>query len=405
VILVAAIIFYAGSIILDNYSIQEKAKNKIEPEKEQIALATIYTGTLEKNSSLYTELLRQDVPEFAVAKITTRFSELFDLTNSHQGDEFKLFLSPGDTVLAFEYITTDLKKYRLEKVDDDYIDKITEVELDKNIEFIGVTIETNLWAALHDKLPDSELFTKVTDIFAWEIDFFTESRVGDTFKMVYQALYKEGQFIKAGDVLAVEYILEGTAHRAFLYTDPDGFMDYYDENGYSLRRALLKSPLNYRRISSRYSHRRLHPVLKIYRPHLGIDYAAAIGTPVVAAGEGIVKIKNMVNGFGNYIEIEHEFGLTTGYGHLSDFAQGVVKGRRVRQGQVIGYVGRTGITTGPHLDYRVKKSGRYINPLQMTIPASSTVRPEFIPDFQAMVSNYICDFDKPVEREMYVLNQ
>jgi len=405
VILVAVIIIYAGSVVLDNYLIQEQAKENIEQEKEQITLATIYTGELEKNSSLYTELLRQDVPELAVAKITTRFSELFDLTNSHQGDEFKLFLSPGDTVLAFEYITTDLKKYRLEKVDDDYIDKVTEVELDKHIEFIGVTLETNLWAALHEKLPDHELFTKITDIFAWEIDFFTESRVGDTFKMVYQAFYKEGQFIKAGDILAVEYVLEGTAHRAFLYTDPDGFIDYYDENGYSLRRALLKSPLNYRRISSRFSRSRLHPVLKIYRPHLGIDYAAEIGTPVAAAGDGIVTIKDMINGFGKYLEIEHEFGLTTGYGHLRNFAQGIEKGRRVRQGQVIGYVGETGITTGPHLDYRVKKDGKYVNPLQMTIPASSPVKREFMPEFQMLVANYIRDFDKPVEREMYVLNQ
>ncbi len=404
-ILVAAIVFYAASIILDNYAIKKRAEAKTDQEKEQINLATIYSGTLEKNSSLYTELLRQDVPELAVAKITTRFSELFDLTNSHQGDEFKLFLSPGDTVLAFEYITADLKKYRLEKVDDDYVDQVTEVELDKHIEFIGVTIETNLWAALHDKLPDPELFTKITDIFSWEIDFFTESRVGDTFKMVYQAFYKDGQFIKAGDILAVEYMLEGTAHRAFLYTDPDGFIDYYDENGYSLRRALLKSPLNYRRISSSFSRSRLHPVLKIYRPHLGIDYAAAIGTPVVAAGDGIVTIKGIENGFGNYLEIEHEFGLTTGYGHLRNFAQGVEKGRRVRQGQVIGYVGVTGITTGPHLDYRVKKDGKYVNPLQMTIPASSPVRPEFMTEFKAMAANYIADFNKPIEREMYVLNQ
>lgn len=403
--MVTAILFYAGSILMDNYAVQEQTQNNVESEKEQISLATIYTGMLEKNSSLYTELLRLDVPELAVAKITARFSELFDLTNSHPGDEFKLFLSPGDTVLAFEYVTSDLKKYRLEKVDDNYIDQVTEVELEKQVEFMGVTIETNLWAALYDKLPDPELFTKITDIFAWEIDFFTESRVGDTFKMVYQAFYKDGQFIKAGDILAVEYMLGGTAHRAFLYTTPDGFMDYYDENGYSLRRALLKSPLNYRRISSYYSQKRLHPVLKTYRPHLGIDYAAEIGTPVVAAGDGIVTVKDMLNGFGNCIEIEHGFGLTTGYGHLRDFAQGVVKGRRVRQGQVIGYVGMTGITTGPHLDYRVKKDGKYVNPLKMTVPASLPVRPEFMPEFQALAAKYIADFDKPIEREMYALNQ
>lgn len=182
-------------------------------------------------------------------------------------------------------------------------------------------------------------------------------------------------------------------------------MDYYDENGYSLRRALLKSPLNYRRISSSFSQKRLHPVLKTYRPHLGIDYAAETGTPVVAAGDGIVTVKDMVNGFGNCIEIEHGFGLTTGYGHLRDFAQGIAKGRRVRQGQVIGYVGMTGITTGPHLDYRVKKDGKYVNPLQMTVPASSPVKPEFMPAFQSVVAQYMLDFEKPIKRELYVMNQ
>ncbi|MCP4583863.1 MAG: M23 family metallopeptidase [candidate division Zixibacteria bacterium] len=395
---------FTGSIFQENYSIVEKMEEPIEPESENIEISAIYSGKLHKNSSLYTELLHQDVPKAAVAKITTRFSELFDLTNSHPGDEFKLFLLPGDSILAFEYITNDLKKYRLESAGSGYIDRVTEVELEKRIEYAEAVIETSLWAALNEVLPDHELFTRITDIYAWEIDFLTESRVGDTFKLVFQAFYKDGEFIKCGDVLAAEYILSGTPHRAFLYTDPDGYTDYYDENGYSLRRALLKSPLNYRRISSGYSHSRLHPIYKIYRPHLGIDYAAKKGTPVVAAGDGIVKVKGWVNGFGNYVEIQHEYGLSTGYGHLNGFAKGVVEGRRVRQGQVIGYVGETGVATGPHLDYRVKKDGNYANPLRMTVPASSPVKADYLPNFRDMTGELAKDLDKPVERKLYVLN-
>jgi len=403
--LLAAIVVFALTLTRDNYELAIKRTQTAAADSELIKLSTIFTGTIHKNSSLYTELLNEDVPHAAVARITNSFSELFDLTNSHPGDEYKLFLTPGDTILAFEYTTYDLKKYRLEKDGDDFIDQVTTVELDRKTEFVGAVIETNLWDALAGLLPDPELFTRITDIYAWEIDFFTESRAGDTYKLIFEALYNGEQFVKCGDILAAEYDLSGTPHRAFLFTDPGGYTDYYDENGYSLRRALLKSPLNYRRISSGYSQSRLHPIFKIYRPHLGIDYAAAIGTPVVAAGDGMVRQQGWINGFGNYVEIKHDFGLTTGYGHLSGFGKGVVEGRKVRQGQTIGYVGQTGDATGPHLDYRVKKNNRYLNPLNMTVPASAPVKSEYMAEFQDLVAKRLKELDKPAEPRMYVLNQ
>ena len=282
---------------------------------------------------------------------------------------------------------------------------MTTVELERRMEFASTTVKTNLWDALVSVLPNPELVKRITDIYAWEIDFFTESRAGDVFKVVFESLYKDNEFVKCGDILASEYTLCGVPHRAFLYTDPDGYTDYYDENGYSLRRALLKSPLNYRRISSSYSQRRLHPIYMVYRPHLGIDYAASTGTPVVAAGDGIIKIKGWVNGFGNYVEIKHNFGLSTSYGHLSGFAKGIVEGRRVLQGQVIGYVGATGIATGPHLDYRVKKNNRFVNPLRMTVPASPPVKDEYMGDFKAIVAERMAELKRPVEKKLYVLNE
>jgi len=404
-ILISAVLFFAIIISKESYFFLSKADRATSNKIEQIQLSAIYTGNIHKNGSLYTELLHQEVPELAVAKITNKFSELFDLTNSHPGDEFKLFLSPGDSILAFEYITNDLKKYRLEKVDDKYTNQIINIDLDKKIEFVGGLIETNLWDAIINQLPDAELFTRITDIYAWEIDFLTESRAGDTFKMIYETLFKDGKFIKCGDILAVEYNLSGTRHQAFLYTDPSGYTDYYDENGYSIRRELIKSPLNYPRVSSGYSMRRLHPIFKIYRPHLGVDYAAPIGTPVVAAGDGIIKVKDWINGFGNYIEIQHDFGLSTGYGHLSGFAQGIVKNRRVRQGQLIGFVGSTGISTGPHLDYRVRKNKRYVNPLKMTVPASPPLKMENKNEFLKIVFERQMILDRPIEPRLLVSNQ
>ncbi len=405
IILVISVLAFAMAILYDNYDSFQQSRAEYKPEVEQVIISEIYTGHVHQNSSLYAELLNQEVPKLAVAKITNKFSELFDLHHSHPGDEFKLFMTAEDTVLAFEYTTHDLKKYRLERSGDNYIDMVTEVELEQRIEFISAVIETNLWEALISQIPEPELFTKITDIYAWEIDFFTESRIGDKFKVVFETFYKDSVFVKCGDILAAEYTLNGTPHRAFLYSDPEGYTDYYDENGYSLKRALLKSPLNYRRISSRYSQSRLHPVFKVYRPHLGVDYAAAIGTPVVSAGDGIVKIKGWVRGFGNYIEIEHEYGISTTYGHLNDYAKGIVEGRRVRQGQVIGYVGQTGVATGPHLDYRVKKDKRFANPLKMTIPASIPVKPEYFDDFSHQVSLQMNFLNRHVDRDLYVMNQ
>jgi len=401
--LAISVITFIWAMVSDRYQTIQQETAPVETE--QVQIAQIYTGQIFKNSSLYAELLKQEVPRAVVAQITARFAELFDLSRSRPGDEYKLFVTPGDTVMAFEYLTRDLKIYRLEKSGEDFIEQVSDVDLEKRIEFAGTVIESSLWDALAKELPDMELFTKITDIYAWEIDFLTEPRIGDKFKMVYEAFYKDGKFVKSGEIIAAEYDLDGTPHRAFLFTDPVGYTDYYDENGYSLRRALLKSPLNYRRITSRFSYNRLHPIKKIHRPHLGVDYAASIGTPVVAAGDGIIKVMHWENGFGNYIEIKHDFGLTTTYGHLNEFAKGIGEGRRIRQGEVIGYVGQTGLSTGPHLDYRVKKNGSYVDPLKMTVPAAIPVKSQYMAAFTETVAQGNAALTEQVNPRLYVMNQ
>lgn len=356
---------------------------------ERVDIENIYSGTVRKNSSLYAELLNLELPPALVGEVTSRFSKMLDLTRSQPGDTFKLFLHPDGSLLAFEYTTADWKRYRLDRDDDGFVETVNDVGLDRSVRTVEGRIETSLWEALEPLLPDMEIFLSMADIFGWEIDFLTEPRIGDTFRIVFEVFENNGAFVKVGNILAAEYVLEGQTHRAFLYTDPEGRRDYYDENGYSLRRTLLKSPLNYRRISSKFSYRRLHPIHKIYRPHLGVDYAAARGTPVVAAGEGYVIFKGKKRGFGNYLEIKHGHGLVTCYGHLRNFAKGVAKGRRVAQGQVIGYVGNTGESTGPHLDYRVRRHGSYVNPLKMTVPAAMPVESEYMDDYSRIVAEYL----------------
>ncbi len=393
------VLTFSGALLLNKKAetAVKEASLSIAPEpSEQIDISFIHNGKIAKNSSLYAELLNLELPQPLVAEITSRFSKMFDLRKSQPGDGFTLFMDPDKSVIAFEYVTGDWKRYRLDREGNRFIESINEVGLDRKIRKVEGKVHTTLWDALLPLLPDMNVFFDMVEIFGWEIDFLTEPRVGDSFKIIFELFEKDGRFIKTGRILAVEYTLDDTPYRAFLFTDPAGRQDYFDENGYSLRKTLLKSPLNYRRISSEFSRRRLHPIYKRYRPHLGVDYAAPIGTPIVASGDGYVSFKGTKRGFGNYVEIQHSFGLVTCYGHLQDFAKGIKKGRRVAQGQVIGYVGNTGETTGPHLDYRVRRNGNYLNPLKMTIPAALPVKDEYKEQFRTRVVEYLPRLQEPL---------
>jgi murein DD-endopeptidase MepM/ murein hydrolase activator NlpD len=362
---------------------------------ETLSIANIYSGTITRNSSLYLELLNWPIPKNLISGLTTRFSRLFDLKGSKPGDQFKLFMGNGDTILAFEYLTSDWKRYRLDREGNDYIATVNQIGLDRKVQRVDGVIESSLWDALLPILPDMEIFTDLADIFGSEIDFLTEPRVGDKFSLVFETFEKDGVFVRPGKILAAQYFLGNTPHRAFLFADSIGHSDYFDEKGYSLRKSFLKSPLNYRRISSRFSMSRLHPISKIYRPHLGVDYAAASGTPVVASGEGRIAYKGWRSGFGNYIEIRHPSNMVTCYGHLKGFANGLSNGEHVSQGQLIGFVGSTGQSTGPHLDYRVMKNGRFIDPLKMIVPASLPVKDADKVEFQKVVTEFQPLLDRP----------
>jgi murein DD-endopeptidase MepM/ murein hydrolase activator NlpD len=205
----------------------------------------------------------------------------------------------------------------------------------------------------------------LADIFGWDINFFTEIQDGDTFTVLYEKYNVQDKFKGYGRVLAARFVVKGVEHLAVYYDNNKGMHGYYDEHGKPIRKLFLKAPLNYRRISSGFSYHRLHPVFHVQRPHLGVDYAAPSGTPVVALGEGRISACGWSGGFGKAITIMHPGGYITHYGHLRGFAKGITKGRRVAQGDVIGYVGATGIATGPHLDFRVQYRGKFTNPLHL----------------------------------------
>lgn len=240
-------------------------------------------------------------------------------------------------------------------------------------------ITSSLWNALVDQNGDPNLANELSEIFAWTIDFFGIQK-GDAFKVIYEELLVEDQKIGLGKVQAAVFNHSNEDHYAFYFVQ-DSIGDYFDEKGGSLRRAFLKAPLRFKRISSRFSHSRLHPVLKIRRPHTGIDYAAAVGTPVHTVGDGAVVEMNRTREGGNTIRIEHNGTYSTRYLHLSKYAKGMKVGKKVRQGELIAYVGRTGLVSGPHLDFRFYRNGKAMDPLKVKSAPVSPVDTVYMSKF------------------------
>ncbi|MCK4649331.1 M23 family metallopeptidase, partial [bacterium] len=211
--------------------------------------------------------------------------------------------------------------------------------------------------------------------------FLTEPRPGDRFLLAWEKYVDDGKTVLDGRILTAQYINRHRTHTAIYFEDPEGNRGYFTEEAKSLRKQFLRSPLSYRRISSYFSYRRFHPILKVYRPHPGIDYAAPIGTPVRSIGDGRVVYCGWKRGFGRFIKIKHPRGYYTTYGHLRRYAKGIRTGIRVKQGQIIGYVGSSGLSTGPHLDFRMIKNGKYVNFLKLKLPAVKSVKKKYLEEF------------------------
>jgi murein DD-endopeptidase MepM/ murein hydrolase activator NlpD len=263
---------------------------------------------------------------------------------------------------------------------------------------ISGTISSSLFLTVAELGERAKLACRLADIFAWDIDFMRDLRPGDSFRVLIEKRYREGKFAGYGNLLAAEFVNRGEAFQAVYYNDKDT-PAYYDFHGRSLKKAFLKAPLAYSRISSTYSNRRYHPVLNIYRPHRAIDYAAPTGTPVRAVASGVVTQRSYDRQNGNKVRLRHANRYETTYIHLSRFGRGIKVGRKVDQGRVIGYVGATGLATGPHLDFRVFKNGRAINPLKMEKIPSAPLPKKVLPEFNLKVKEYFAALDNHLPGE------
>ena len=237
------------------------------------------------------------------------------------------------------------------------------------------------------------LIMQLADVFGWDIDFAQELRAGDTFTVVYDELYMDGERLREGDLIAAEFVNQGRVLRALRFTDSRGRSSYYQPDGKRMQKAFLRNPIDIVRITSGFSLGRKHPILNKIRAHKGVDYAAATGTPVRAAGDGTIEFRGTKGGYGRTVEIKHANGRSTLYAHLSRYGKGSAKGERVRQGQIIGHVGQSGLATGPHLHYEFRVNGSHVNPQRVKLPSAEPIAPEYREAFEAESAPLLAQLD------------
>ncbi len=254
-------------------------------------------------------------------------------------------------------------------------------------------ITSSLFEAAADAGISDQTALALANIFGWDVDFVLDIRDGDSFIVVYEQIRQDGEFVRDGEVIAAEFVNDGRTYRALRYTLPDGRSEYFAPDGRSMRKAFLRAPVEFSRISSRFNPRRRHPILNTIRAHKGVDYAAPTGTPVRAAGDGRIQLRGRHGGYGNAIVIEHGGGISTLYGHLSRYAKGAKQGRRVQQGQVVGYVGSTGLASGPHLHYEYRVNGVHRNPQTIKLDDARPIADELRADFAMRTAPLLAELD------------
>ena len=365
---------------------QQETKHEEEPKEEvqqtppaKIEYGFSYndynvdTARVNKNEGLTHILPKYGISPAQIFTIAENFDSVFDVRKIKPNHLYTAFIAKDSTRKLKKFV---YKKDAINYVVFDFEDSINVYTEQKEVEIrekeAGGVVTSSLWNAFVDQGLSPALVVEVTKLYAWSIDFFGIQK-GDYFKVIYEAKYVDDEFVGVGKIKAVLFNHMDKGRYFFSYQNDTIPPSYYSELGESMKRALLSAPLQYTRISSKFSHRRFHPVFKYYRPHHGVDYAAPSGTDVVATGNGVVIFAGWAGQAGRLVKIKHSTGnIVTKYMHLRSFAKGIKKGAHVNQGQKIGEVGSSGASTGPHLDYRIFIKGKPVDPLSIDIP---TVEP------------------------------
>jgi murein DD-endopeptidase MepM/ murein hydrolase activator NlpD len=387
-VLVLLVLLAAGFLMIGRHSDKNgaQARAKIAPEQppEPEIRREMVRGSIQPGETI-TSLLGHLFTPQEIYTLNQECKGIFPLSRLCAGQGYRLSLLNG----AFESLEYDIDK------DDQLIIRQGEegFQVDRQPipymvreELVDATIMANLFDAVVSSGESEVLAINLADIFAWDVDFFRDIQPGDSFRALVEKRYREGKPAGYGRILAASFTNQGVTYQAFLYKDGERAATYYDEKGRSVRKAFLKAPLSFSRISSGFNMRRLHPITKRIQPHPAIDYAAPTGTPIMTVGEGTVTFAAYKRYNGNCVKVRHPGGWETMYNHMSRFGKGIRAGTKVRQGQVIGYVGTTGRSTGPHLDFRMYNNGRVVNPLKVKSPPALPVSAKNMENFQTLIA-------------------
>ncbi len=356
-----------------------------EPEAEEIIINYIYDlpadsfrierGKVRRNQTFSVLLNSLGIPHETINTSLRLASDIFDARRFRAGNNYAVFYT-NDSLESTAYFVYE--RDPVEYVVFSFYDSISVWSATKDIDTVrqsfSGSIQTSLWNAFNEKGANPMIAIELSEIYAWTIDFFGLQH-GDSFLIVYNEYFVEDERFGIGTIHGAYFRHMGKDFLAIPF-EQDGRTDFFDEEGNSLRKAFLKAPLRYSRISSRYSHSRMHPILRIRRPHHGVDYAAPVGTPVLSIGDGVVVKTGYDGGAGNMVRIKHNSTYSTAYLHLSRYGKGIKTGAYVKQGEIIGYVGSTGLSTGPHLDFRFYKNGHPVDPLKVESPPVEPVKEE-----------------------------
>ena len=344
----------------------------------------IEESTVARNQNLSDILLDRGVSAQTVDQLAKNSVSVFDVRNMRVGNRYTMFYSMDTNrrplYLVYENNNVD---YYIYSLTGSLLVTAGKQKVTSKRQTASGVITSSLWNAMKESNISPLLAIQLSDIYAWTIDFFAIQR-GDQFTVIYDEDFVNGESIGIGKIYSASFTQGGTDFYAIRFTQEDGD-SFFDQKGNSLRKAFLKAPLKFSHISSRFSNNRMHPVLRIVRPHHGVDYAAATGTPVHSIGDGFVIQKSyQPAGGGNFVKIKHNSVYTTSYMHLSKFATGLRAGSHVRQGEVIGYVGMTGLASGPHLDFRVYMNGTAVDPLKIKSEPAEPVKPANLAKFNVV---------------------
>ena len=361
-------------------------KVSLENKKAEINIYNV-AGVVQPGETLDAIFDKYKLDRKELHEIFTRAKGFYNLSRLSVGSIYSFDLNSKRRIQRLQYGIDDESYLDVVKTPEGFNAEKVNIEYNRKAGSLFINIVDNLILSMPSSHKEYlRLALELSDIFAWDIDFSNDIRNGDSVKLIVEELWIGEIFKGYGNILAAEFLNNGVVYKAYRFED-DGYAGYYDEEGKSLRKTLLRSPLKFKYISSYFSKSRFHPVLRTYRPHLGVDYAAPLGTPVSAAGDGIVLSSGYSGQYGKMVNIRHGGSFETYYGHLSRIPLKIKNGAKVSQGDIIGYVGATGLATGTHLDYRIKLNDRFVNPLKIQLPRGESIPKKLMAEFKQLVDN------------------